>query len=82
MSKDPTTKLENANKDYHEMHATFLSKRWENKHVLYGVQDTVKIKILFYQIFMNGIFMLLIFRLQFRNSFPKFAMIVTPSLSP
>jgi hypothetical protein len=29
------------------MHATFLSKRWENKHVLYGVQDTVKIKIFF-----------------------------------
>lgn len=39
--KDTSNKLENLNKNYHDMHATFVSKRWENKHYLSGMQDTV-----------------------------------------
>jgi len=34
-------RLENANKAYHDYHSDFLSKRWENKHYLSGMQDTV-----------------------------------------
>ena len=39
--KEASDKLESANKSYHEMHAQFLSKRWENKHVYCGIQDHV-----------------------------------------
>ncbi|RNA10657.1 hypothetical protein BpHYR1_025294, partial [Brachionus plicatilis] len=38
---DNSIKLENANKAYHDYHSSFLSKRWENKHYLSGMQDTV-----------------------------------------
>jgi hypothetical protein len=40
--KEIKSQLENANKSYHDYHAEFLSKRWENKHHLYSVQDTVR----------------------------------------
>ena len=40
---DNSNRLETANKGYHDMHASFLSHRWENKHYLYGIQDTVTI---------------------------------------
>ncbi|CAF0891757.1 unnamed protein product [Brachionus calyciflorus] len=38
---DSSMRLENANKAYHDYHSDFLSKRWENKHYLSGMQDTV-----------------------------------------
>ncbi len=41
IKKEASDKLESANKSYHEMHAQFLSKRWENKHVYCGIQDHV-----------------------------------------
>jgi hypothetical protein len=41
LNKDTSSKLDNANKGYHDMHGSFLGKRWENKHVLYGIQDHV-----------------------------------------
>ena len=56
--KEASDKLESANKSYHEMHAQFLSKRWENKHVYCGIQDHVC--LCFYFIYFFLIFNLIV----------------------
>lgn len=39
--KESESRLEQANRDYHDMHASFTAKRLSNRHYLYGLQDTV-----------------------------------------